>query len=260
MLPIEEIEKKIGYTFQNKALLEQAFVRRGYSAERGGQNNEVLEFIGDAVLYSAVTRLMMERFGTVAEDADAPKYFCTKYNEGEFTEMRKDLVQKAALSKAMDALGFHAYLVMGKGETEENVQNEASVKADLFEAVLGAVALDCDWDMGVLTKVVLNTTDFADYFTHAKEHLLRLWKARLIEAIGEPKEITAVTKLNELMQKGLIKEVLYAFRQEQDGWRCDCVVQETGYSFPAVADSKSKAKGAAAYAALRAVVFLAKKG
>ena len=41
------IEKQIGYTFENKELLQQAFIRRSYSKENGGEDNEVLEFIGD---------------------------------------------------------------------------------------------------------------------------------------------------------------------------------------------------------------------
>ena len=61
MSDFSKIEQTIGYTFENKDLLQQAFVRKSYSEEHGGQNNEVLEFIGDKALEFAVVRIMMEQ-------------------------------------------------------------------------------------------------------------------------------------------------------------------------------------------------------
>ena len=55
------IQDQIGYSFRNTDLLQQAFVRKSYSAEKGGQNNEVLEFIGDKVLDLMVVRLLTEK-------------------------------------------------------------------------------------------------------------------------------------------------------------------------------------------------------
>ena len=55
-IDIRRIENTIGYSFRNKDLLQQAFVRTSYSQENGGQNNEVLEFIGDKALDFTVIR------------------------------------------------------------------------------------------------------------------------------------------------------------------------------------------------------------
>lgn len=100
-IDIKQIENTIGYTFKNKDLLQQAFVRRSYSEEKGGQNNEVLEFIGDKALDFAVIRLMMLRFGKITENKEwsefkltNPKYFKTKLGEGKFTDIKTMLVQK----------------------------------------------------------------------------------------------------------------------------------------------------------------------
>lgn len=171
MLELSTIEQTIGYVFDNKDLLQQAFVRKSYSEEHGGQNNEVLEFIGDKALDLVVIRIMMERFGVITEDKAYgefklrnPKYFQTKYDEGKFTDIKQDLVKKKALSNAMDALGLNQYLIMGNGDIKQNRQNDTSVKEDLFEAILGAVALDSDWDMDILTDVVENMIDFDAYF------------------------------------------------------------------------------------------------
>lgn len=171
MSDFSKIEQAIGYVFENKDLLQQAFVRKSYSAEHGGQNNEVLEFIGDKALDFAVVRIMMEQFGIITEDKEwsefklrNPKYFQTKYGEGKFTDIKQDLVKKRALSKAMDSLGFQNFLIMGQGDTKQNRQDSLSVKEGLFEAIVGAVALDCRWDMDTITHVVSSMIDFDSYF------------------------------------------------------------------------------------------------
>lgn len=176
MLELGKIEHTIGYEFENKDLLQQAFVRKSYSAEHGGQNNEVLEFIGDKALDFAVIRIMMEQFGIITEEKDYnefklrnPKYFQTKYGEGKFTDIKQDLVKKKALSKAMDALGFHQYLIMGQGDIKQNRQNDTSVKEDLFEAIVGAVAIDSDWNFDIIKEVVENMIDFDAYFNNDLE-------------------------------------------------------------------------------------------
>ncbi len=170
-IDLENIQKTIRYNFGNVDLLQQAFVRRSYSVENGGQNNEVLEFIGDKALDLAVIRIMMERFGQVTEDKEwkefrlkNPKYFQTKLKEGKFTDIKTDLVKKRALSACMDKLGFHKQLIMGKGDISQNIQEQDSVKEDLFEAIVGAVAIDSDWNMDAVTDVVEMMIDFDAYF------------------------------------------------------------------------------------------------
>lgn len=174
-IDIKQIENTIGYTFKNKDLLQQAFVRRSYSEEKGGQNNEVLEFIGDKALDFAVIRLMMLRFGKITEDKEwsefkltNPKYFKTKLGEGKFTDIKTMLVQKKALSNCMDKLGFHKQLIMGKGDVEQGIENEDSVKEDLFEAIIGAVAVDSDYDMNEITYVVDAMLDLDAFFNNER--------------------------------------------------------------------------------------------
>lgn len=169
----QSIENTIGYKFNNVDLLQQAFVRRSYSEENGGQNNEVLEFIGDKALDFAVVRLMMKRFGKITTDKDYdefkltnPKYFKTKLAEGKFTDIKKMLVQKKALSKCMDNLGFHKQLIMGDGDIAQGVENEDSVKEDLFEAIIGAVTVDSNYDFDAITTVVNTMLDLQSFFNN----------------------------------------------------------------------------------------------
>ena len=154
------IQEQIGYMFSNPDLLQQAFIRRSYSAENGGENNEVLEFIGDKVLDFIVVKLLSEKYGYMlnecaeySEDDDFDEFACDK-DESELTEIKKTLVQKATLSKRIDTLELADYLIMGKGDIQRKAYSEASVKEDLFEAILGAVAIDSNWDISQIQSTV----------------------------------------------------------------------------------------------------------
>ena len=146
-----EIEQQIGYEFKNRLLLQQAFTRKSYSDEtHDGDNNEVLEFIGDKVLDLVIVKSLAETYGEVN---DRDEFNC-EYTEGKLTEFKKRLTESKMLAERIDELGFAKYLIMGKGDQKKNVQEEASVKEDLFEAILGAVAIDSDWDIDTMQEAV----------------------------------------------------------------------------------------------------------
>ncbi|MBD5488992.1 MAG: ribonuclease III family protein [Lachnospiraceae bacterium] len=164
------IQDQIGYNFQNTDLLQQAFIRRSYSKEYGGEDNEVLEFIGDKVLDLIVVKLLTEKYGCFIGDyedfnpnEEFDEFVCSK-NEAELTELKKKLVQKKTLAERIDALALSDYLIMGNGDIQNNINEEISVKEDLFEAIIGAVALDSDWDMEAIQDVVQIMLDPDSYF------------------------------------------------------------------------------------------------
>ncbi len=164
------IQDQIGYNFQNTDLLQQAFVRRSYSKEYGGEDNEVLEFIGDKVLDFIVVKLLTEKYGYFISDyedfnpnEEFNEFECSK-NEAELTELKKKLVQKKTLANRINILALADYLIMGKGDIQNNINNEMSVKEDLFEAIIGAVALDSNWDMDAIQDVVQIMLDPDSYF------------------------------------------------------------------------------------------------
>ena len=158
---LRDIQDLIGYSFHNTMLLQQAFIRRSYSQEHPDhQNNEVLEFIGDKVLDAAVVRHLASEFGGYARSNSE---FVSDYNEGKLTEFKKKLVSKTMLAHRIDILGFNRYLIMGKGDWNNNVHEDASVKEDLFEAILGAVALDCSWNWEKIDVVLEAMLPIADY-------------------------------------------------------------------------------------------------
>ena len=168
------VQNPIDYRFKNLDLLQQAFIRKSYSEENGGGNNEVLEFIGDKALDLMVVKFLSDKYGYYAREEeeetngfytlsgvnsadsndDEPNYYYNEYDEGELTEFKVQLVQKKTLADRIDYLGFAEFLVMNRSDEEAEVYNRASVKEDLFEAIIGAVVLDCNWDMKVVEHVV----------------------------------------------------------------------------------------------------------
>lgn len=154
------IQDQIGYDFKNEDLLQQAFVRRSYANENGGEDNEVLEFIGDKVLDFIVVKIFAEKYGYFlkdCEDFDEDEdfnEFAAEYNENKLTEIKKKLVSKRTLARKIDELGFADYLIMGKGDARNNIQEQDSAKEDLFEAIIGAVALDSNWNISELQDAV----------------------------------------------------------------------------------------------------------
>ena len=121
------LEKQIGYTFSNKALLMQAFTHRSISAEPK-QNYELLEFLGDAVIDIVISQELMKDFN----DGD----------EGFLTQKRSSLVQKSFLGSMGKKLNLLSHLDIE--ETVDLHQDKIAERqaANLYEALIGAVFLD----------------------------------------------------------------------------------------------------------------------
>ncbi len=121
---IEEAEGAIGYTFKDKALLKSSFTHKSYSNANGGENNERLEFLGDAVLEIIVSEWLY---------ASRPQA-----EEGELTALRQQYVSKTALKNLCKKAGFMRFLRFTGGR-----QNLGSKTVEsLPEAILGAIYLD----------------------------------------------------------------------------------------------------------------------
>ena len=149
------VQDSIDYAFKNPELLEQAFTRSSYTKEHGGESNEVLEFIGDKALDFAVVKLLSDMYGEVRETGNKnKKRYVSECNEGELTKRKAELVQKKSLAYCIDVLDFADMLIMGNSDIYADVSNNASAKEDLFEAIIGAVAIDSDWDFPIIENVV----------------------------------------------------------------------------------------------------------
>ena len=157
---IPEIEKIIGYVFRDKSLITQAFTRTSFCNEHGGslQSNEVLEFIGDSVLsVSIITFLMDEHTERYAHGIK------TKFDEGDFSNIKSKLSDKKNLSECITSLGLEKYLRMGEGDKKLGIEREPSVKEDLFESIIGATYIDCGRNIETVMGVVSRMLDVSLY-------------------------------------------------------------------------------------------------
>lgn len=143
------IQSAINYCFKNTRLLDQAFTRKSYSAEHPDvQNNELLEFYGDGILDLFVTKMMYNKFSKIVNNE-----FVSEKGEGELTKLKAVLVSKKSLAQCMRNFDFSKFLFLGKSDEQNDVQKSDSVNEDLFEAIIGAVAVDCNWNYPILEKV-----------------------------------------------------------------------------------------------------------
>ena len=136
-------EAQIGYSFRDKNLLTLAFTHSSYGNEHKkgkSENNERLEFLGDAALDLVVSKYIYTHFPEMPE--------------GELTKLRAGVVCEPTLAEKARALHFGQYLLLGKGEESTGGRDRDSILADAFEAVIGAVLLDGGMD--VLEKYVLD--------------------------------------------------------------------------------------------------------
>ena len=127
---METLEAKLGYSFQNRALLENALTHSSYANENHslGGSNERLEFLGDSVLGMVTADFLYK------EHPDLP--------EGDLTRTRAALVCEESLVEVADLLDLGRYLRLGRGEESGGGRTRPSIRADAVEAVLAAVYLD----------------------------------------------------------------------------------------------------------------------
>ena len=127
---MEALEKKLGYTFKNKALLLNALTHSSYAneARHGVTSNERLEFLGDSVLSIIVSNYLFNQFPNMPE--------------GELTKLRASLVCEKSLCAFSRELELGKFLQLGKGEDKGGGRERDSILADAFEAVLAAIYLD----------------------------------------------------------------------------------------------------------------------
>ncbi len=148
-MEIKTIEKNLGYRFRQKTLLQKALCHSSYVNEQpleGLQNNERLEFLGDAVLNLIAGHILMEEYPEV--------------KEGELSRMRAGLVNETQLAAIARNLDLGAHILLGKGEIQTNGCDKNSILANTLEAVIAAVYLDG----GFKTAFRLIQKHFAEVF------------------------------------------------------------------------------------------------
>ena len=150
MIDFSQFEKKTSIVFNDKKLLEQAFIHRSYINENNGSqlcHNERLEFLGDAVLELIVTDYLYKKY----PDKD----------EGDLTAYRSSLVNAVTIGEIALALGMNEYLLLSKGEAKDIGKARGYILANTYEAYVGAVYLDRGYDIvkDFIAKTLFNKID-----------------------------------------------------------------------------------------------------
>jgi ribonuclease-3 len=169
MPDLSHLSARLGYAFTDISLLETAMHHRSWNAENdGGESNERLEFLGDAVLGWVVADIVY------SQHSDLP--------EGKLTDLRKSVVNANALAEVAADLGIGEHLMLGKGEDTAGGREKTSILSDALEAVIGAVYIDA-----------------GPQATH--DVVSALMGKRIVDAVGGLDRLDAKTRLQELASK-----------------------------------------------------------
>ncbi len=172
------LEQRIGYKFRNSLLLAEALTHPslGHETQRHHFDNQRLEFLGDAVLQLIFTEHLFRLF--------------PHFSEGQLTKLRSRLVSREGLKIHAINIGLGTYLMMGRGEEASGGRQRASILADAFEALIGAMYLDSDLE--VVRQFIME---------EAQEDIQRL--------ALQPLEINPKGQLQELLQAISPKSPVY---------------------------------------------------
>jgi ribonuclease-3 len=128
---LEPLERRIGYRFKDRGLLEHALTHRSRvheDASGGVFDNESMEFLGDSVLGFAIADMLFREF--------------PQHNEGQKSKLKASLVSSASLAKLGEALDLGQFLILGRGEEKTGGRRKHAIIADCYEALIAAVYLD----------------------------------------------------------------------------------------------------------------------
>ena len=220
-----KLEQGLGYTFRNRALLENALTHSSYAnenRERHLPDNERLEFLGDSILGFVVADYLYRNF------PDKP--------EGELTRIRADLVCERNLAEAAATIELGSYLLLGHGEEQGGGRKRDSIVSDAMESVIAASYMDGG-------------------FAAAKEIVDRLILSDIPK--GRPRNFDYKTAFQELVQRRKDQQIYYELTGESGpdhDKHFEVEVRLNGKAVGrGVGSSKKRAEQAAAEAAIEAL-------
>jgi ribonuclease-3 len=164
---LQALQERLGYRYTRAELLRRALTHRSWGAE----HNERLEFLGDAVLSLAVSRLLYERHA----DSD----------EGDLTRVRAHLVREDSLHRVALTLGLPEVMRLSEGEARGGGAQRPSILADAVEALIGAVFLEGGYEAAhaVVQRLfgeIISATEAESWGKDAKTELQEWLQARRV--------------------------------------------------------------------------------
>ncbi len=148
--------------FKDKKILSEALTHSSYANEKNTENNERLEYLGDAVLELCMSDYLFRNY---------------KLSEGEMTKKRAQSVCEDALVVYAEKINLPKYVKLGHGEETSGGRERKAIIADAFEALLGAIYLDQGFNSAqeffntVIVPNLVETTSIKDYKSTLQEHV-----------------------------------------------------------------------------------------
>ncbi|MCQ2435571.1 MAG: ribonuclease III [Clostridia bacterium] len=171
MFDLNAIEKAIGYTFKDEALIRRAVTHSSFSNEcrdGSGDCNEKLEFLGDSLLSAIVSEYLYKSYPDL--------------NESGLSNLRRELVDGEALAAFADSIGIGDFLILGKGEEQNGGRTRSTNLEDAFEAIVAALYLDGGRRA-------------------AEDFIMRFAKKKATEVLNRHSLTDPKTKLQEIVQR-----------------------------------------------------------
>jgi ribonuclease III len=125
------LERRIGYRFKDRGLLEHALTHRSRvheDASGGVFDNESMEFLGDSILGFAIADMLFRQF--------------PQHNEGQKSKLKASIVSAASLARLGDKISLGEFLILGRGEEKTGGRQKHALIADCYEALIAAIYLD----------------------------------------------------------------------------------------------------------------------
>ena len=128
---LEPLERRIGYRFRDRGLLEHALTHRSRvheDASGGVFDNESMEFLGDSVLGFVIADMLFRQF--------------PQHNEGQKSKLKASIVSAASLARLGEKISLGEFLILGRGEEKTGGRRKLALIADCYEALIAAIYLD----------------------------------------------------------------------------------------------------------------------
>lgn len=192
-----EILNKLEIPYTNLKYYEQAFTHTSYANENNTVSYERLEYLGDAVLELIISEYL---------------YKTTDEPEGKMTKLRSSYVCENALYEYSCLLGLNEEIKLGRGESERDGKHNKTIVADIFESFMGAVFLDCGFDVvkqfiykNIVPLIENNSIDFIEDYKSVLQELVQTDRKSLTyEVIDEygpahDKTFTIVVRIDNIV-------------------------------------------------------------
>lgn len=230
-------------------LIEQAFTRSSYSKRFGGGSNENFEYIGDTILGYHVVKKLYYYYGTIHSDEESC-YYTFRAHERDFTALKCIIVSNKSLAAVIDEWNISQYLIVGQSDIDNEVDKQEKIKADLLEAIIGAIAVQVQWNQETMEKVISKILPIEEMILKYENEKYRPQQFSAENAVTTLKEMAEREECDP-PQYNIAGPDLVGYTENGDPrWCCSIRIPCWGINLSVIAHSKKDAKKYAAYLAL----------